>query len=66
MTDPEPDSAVATAAAPACNARLTRVVLRNYRSIAGCDVRLGALTFLVGPNGAGKSKRTEAGAGRGS
>jgi len=34
---------------------LTRVKLTNYRSIASCDVRLSALTFLVGPNGAGKS-----------
>jgi len=36
-------------------ARLSRVILRNYRSIAACDVALGPLTFLVGPNGAGKS-----------
>ena len=35
--------------------RLSRVVLRNYRGIAACDVALGALTFLVGPNGSGKS-----------
>lgn len=41
-------------------ARITRVVLRNYRSIAGCDVRLGSLTFLVGPNGAGKSNFLDA------
>jgi predicted ATPase len=34
---------------------LTRVVLRNYKSIGACDVRLGALTFLVGANGSGKS-----------
>jgi predicted ATPase len=32
-----------------------RVVLKNYRSIAACDVVLGPLTFLVGPNGSGKS-----------
>ncbi|MBI2188758.1 MAG: AAA family ATPase [Acidobacteria bacterium] len=32
-----------------------RVVLKNYKSIASCDVRLCQLTFLVGPNGAGKS-----------
>ncbi|TAM85648.1 MAG: chromosome segregation protein SMC [Candidimonas sp.] len=32
-----------------------RVVLRNYRSIGYCDVRLGPLTYLVGANGAGKS-----------
>jgi len=34
---------------------LTRVRLKNYKSIAACDVQLGPLTFLVGPNGAGKS-----------
>lgn len=34
---------------------LTRIVLRNYKSIAGCDVKPTQLTFLVGPNGAGKS-----------
>ena len=34
---------------------ITRVVLRNYKSIAACDVRLQPLTFLVGANGAGKS-----------
>lgn len=34
---------------------LTRVVLRNYKSIATCDVALGPLTYLVGANGSGKS-----------
>lgn len=34
---------------------LTRVRLRNYKSIAGCDVEPAPLTFLVGPNGSGKS-----------
>jgi predicted ATPase len=34
---------------------LTKVVLKNYKSIAACEVELGPLTFLVGPNGAGKS-----------
>jgi predicted ATPase len=34
---------------------LTRLVLRNYKSIAACRLNLGALTFLVGPNGSGKS-----------
>ena len=34
---------------------LTRVVLRNYKSVGCCDVRLGPLTYLVGPNGSGKS-----------
>lgn len=39
---------------------LRRVVLRNYRSIATCDVRLQPLTFLVGPNGSGKSNFLDA------
>ena len=39
---------------------LTRVVLRNYKSIALCDVRLGPLTYLVGPNGSGKSNFLDA------
>ena len=39
---------------------LKRVVLKNYKSIAACDVRLRQLTFLVGPNGAGKSKFLDA------
>ena len=34
---------------------ITRVALRNYKSIAVCDVELRPLMFLVGPNGAGKS-----------
>ena len=34
---------------------ITRVVLRNYKSIASCDIKLAPLTILVGPNGAGKS-----------
>lgn len=39
---------------------LTRVVLRNYKSIAGCDVKLGPLTYLVGANGSGKSNFLDA------
>jgi len=39
---------------------LTRVVLRNYKSIAACDVRLGPLTYLVGANGSGKSNFLDA------
>lgn len=39
---------------------LTRVSLRNYKSIAACDVRLSPLTFLVGANGAGKSNFIDA------
>jgi predicted ATPase len=39
---------------------LTRVVLRNYKSIGYCDVRLTPLTFLVGANGSGKSNFLDA------
>ncbi|MBL6276748.1 AAA family ATPase [Micromonospora fiedleri] len=34
---------------------ITRLKLRHYRSVAGCDINVGPLTLLVGPNGAGKS-----------
>jgi predicted ATPase len=39
---------------------IRRVVIRNYKSIAACDVELGPLTFLVGPNGSGKSNFLDA------
>ena len=39
---------------------LTRVVLRNFKSIAACDVSPAQLTFLVGPNGSGKSNFLDA------
>lgn len=39
---------------------LQRVVLRNYRSIGNCDVRLGPVAYLVGGNGAGKSNFIDA------
>ena len=34
---------------------LTRITLRNYKSIAACDISPAPLSFLVGPNGSGKS-----------
>ncbi len=34
---------------------ITRVIIKNYKSIAACDVQLQPLTFLVGRNGSGKS-----------
>jgi predicted ATPase len=37
-----------------------RVKLRNYKSIAYCDVELGPLTVLVGRNGSGKSNFLDA------
>ena len=39
---------------------VTRVALRNYKSIAACAAKLGPITFLVGPNGAGKSNFLDA------
>jgi len=39
---------------------LRRVLLKNYKSIANCSVKLGPLNFLVGPNGAGKSNFLDA------
>ncbi|HEY8334876.1 MAG TPA: AAA family ATPase [Tardiphaga sp.] len=39
---------------------LTRVTIRNYKSIAACQVTLSQLMFLVGPNGAGKSNFLDA------
>lgn len=39
---------------------LTRVRIKNYKSILACDVKLGSLTFLVGPNGSGKSNFLDA------
>lgn len=40
--------------------RITRVRLRNYRSVESCDVALSDLTLLVGPNGSGKSNFLDA------
>jgi len=39
---------------------LTRVVLRNFKIIGSCDLRIGSLNFLVGANGAGKSNFLDA------
>ncbi len=39
---------------------IRRVALRNYRSIAACNVQLTPLTILVGANGAGKSNFLDA------
>lgn len=41
-------------------AHVERVILKNYRNIAACDVRLKSLTLLVGPNGSGKSNFVDA------
>lgn len=37
-----------------------RATIRNYKSIAACQVELQRLMFLVGPNGAGKSNFLDA------
>src|SRR5229473_8393742 len=39
---------------------ISRVTIRNYKSIAACQVDLGRLMFLVGPNGSGKSNFLDA------
>lgn len=39
---------------------MRQVKIRNYKSIAACDVTLGPLMFMVGPNGAGKSNFLDA------
>jgi predicted ATPase len=39
---------------------ISRVRLKNYKSIAECDVSLESLTVLVGPNGSGKSNFLDA------
>ncbi len=35
--------------------RLSRIVIRGFKSIRACDVTLKNLTVMIGPNGAGKS-----------
>lgn len=42
------------------SAFITRVILKNYKSIGYCDVALGPLTYLVGANGSGKSNFLDA------
>ena len=39
---------------------LRRVSIRNYKSIAACDVELGKFTVIVGRNGSGKSNFLDA------
>jgi predicted ATPase len=39
---------------------IRRIVLKNFKSIGSCDVRLKPLTYLVGQNGAGKSNFLDA------
>jgi predicted ATPase len=39
---------------------VTRLALRQYKSIEQCDIELSPLTILVGRNGAGKSNIVDA------
>lgn len=39
---------------------ITRLQVRNYRSLYDIDIRLGPVTVLAGPNGAGKSNVIDA------
>ena len=39
---------------------IRRITIRNYKSIAACQIDLQFLTFLVGPNGSGKSNFLDA------
>ena len=47
-------------AAPPSEPFLNRVRLKNYKSVASCDVTLGRFTLLVGRNGSGKSNFLDA------
>ena len=40
--------------------RLTRLRIKNFRSIGEVDIHLGPLTVLIGPNGSGKSNVVDA------
>ena len=40
--------------------RISRISIRNYRSIGACDLQPGPLTYLVGRNGSGKSNLLDA------
>ncbi|QGP57399.1 urea ABC transporter, ATP-binding protein UrtD (plasmid) [Piscirickettsia salmonis] len=38
-----------------CTEHLSRLVIKGYKSIKECDLRMGSLNILIGANGAGKS-----------
>ena len=54
---PEPETTAKRAELPM---RLTRLRVKNFRSIADIDIPLSPLTVLVGPNGSGKSNVVDA------
>ena len=39
---------------------LSRVIIKNYKSIKHCDVTLSGLNVLIGENGTGKTNLLEA------
>ncbi len=39
---------------------INRIIIRNYKSIDTCSIKLNNLMFLVGPNGSGKSNFLDA------
>ena len=45
---------------PASPPRISRLRVKNFRSIAEIDIPLGPLTVLIGPNGSGKSNVVDA------
>lgn len=55
-----PHNPEAIAPRPALPMRLTRLRVKNFRSIADIDIPLSPLTVLVGPNGSGKSNVVDA------
>lgn len=55
-----PQDSEATASRPALPMRLTRLRVKNFRSITDIDIPLSPLTVLVGPNGSGKSNVVDA------
>ena len=38
-----------------CNKRLSRILLRGFKSIKDCDLELQSLNIMIGPNRVGKS-----------
>ena len=39
---------------------ITRIAVRNFRSLRNVQLDLGSLTVLIGPNGSGKSNVLDA------
>jgi len=55
-----PDDPELAPGRPELPMRLTRLRVKNFRSIADIDIPLSPLTVLVGPNGSGKSNVVDA------